>query len=314
MKTKIAIVGIGNIGKRHLQAVSRLPGLGCVTCFDLNRETLDGVRPFCTENQLNFNELAVTGDYRRLLDSLDAGTIVIVAATAQGRQPLLDDILGRRPLAVIAEKPLCQNRREYENILAAAEKNGVPLYVNLNRHLFSFYRQIKEELKGKKVIGFSAAFPDGMACIGIHMLELATWLTGASEYRLLQAGLDKKYETKRKGFYDFTGRMSLLLDGEITAVLEALEHDGLFAIRLATADREYTIYEFAKKVIVADNGNQIRTIDIEVPYISQTTGQAVKDIVAGSGPQLPTAREAFLAHQMLYDYLSATGLEGVNIT
>ena len=175
MKNNIVIIGTGNMGKRHLQACAKSSDELEVICFDSNNAALQSVPEFCQKNNIKTAQLILAKSLTEVLSFIKDKTIVIVATTAQSRQTILAEVIKRKPLCVIAEKPLTQTLSEYESVRALASAMTVPVYINFTRHLYDFYQEIKAQLAGIKDKSMTAVFPNGIALIGIHMFELMTW-------------------------------------------------------------------------------------------------------------------------------------------
>jgi len=315
MRNKLVIIGLGNIGKRHLQAAAKVEGLAEIVGFDVSADAIKSIPSFCSVNGIKFDRIKTIGDRPEMLASIDPGAIVIVATTARGRVPLLEDIIARRPLAVIAEKPLCQNGPEYEKIIKVAADSGVNIYVNFPRHAFPAYRDIFNALDRRGRISFSARFPDGLACIGIHMFELMTWLLKGKDYLILNAKERGVYETKRAGYQDLDGDVALELNGKDLAFFSTIKEQELFSIRIAAGDKEFSVYESEKKLIIADTSGAMSIKEIDVFYVSQVSALVIEELIkTGRSKILPDIEGARLAHQILFESLEKSRLAGINIT
>ncbi|MCK5613628.1 Gfo/Idh/MocA family oxidoreductase, partial [Candidatus Pacearchaeota archaeon] len=182
MKIDIFIFGMGNMGKRHFQAISHLDYYNKIYCFDISQEAIASVKDFCSENDLDEASLVLMNDFDEMILKISKDSIVIVSTTANGRVELLESVMSKRPKVIMAEKPLCQNLEEYEKILYMSEENDVPIYINFPRHRYPFYQRIFSDLKNLKQQSFHAKTWGGMACNGIHVLELMTWLFSINKY------------------------------------------------------------------------------------------------------------------------------------
>ncbi len=314
MKTKIAIIGLGNIGRRHLQAVSRLANLDRILGCDVNQSSLDNTITFCRENNLPDIELDLTTNLEKVLKALTKETIVIVATTAFRRGEILKKILYCRPRAILVEKPLCQGIKEYQEVMRLSQKNRVPVYVNFSRHMYVFYQEIYQLVHKLQKKSFNAFFSGGIACNGIHLLELATWLLGSKTYKIVYSRKDEIYETKRKGFYDFSGELILKFDDGNLCFLKASKEKCPFSIGILCPEKEFKIFEDSKKIIHLNGSSEIKMDDIDIPYVSQLTDKVIDRLVNRKIPELPDIRQSFMAHKILFDYMKLHKLENLNIT
>jgi predicted dehydrogenase len=318
---RILIVGTGNLGKRHLQALSYLKNDFEVFCYDAFEEARNSVAPFCVENKITIDNLIVLDTLDAALDIITVNTVVIVVTTAKGRAGLLKDLFLKFPKAIISEKPICQTLEEYEELMALSHTYKVPVYVNFIAHMQSFYQEIKSEVKGLSNFVFYSNMPKwGIACVGIHHFELLTWMFDVSRFSIVNNGdYIQVYDQKRKGFQDMAGAVILRTDNNNLCVINNSEFEGLATIQINTEQKCWTIYELQKVMTVVDKelpGKvDVRVLDYK--YVSQYTHLLVTSIMNNkmiSDAILPDLKGSYLAHKMLFDALKARGAGNINIT
>lgn len=312
---RIIIIGTGNIGKRHLQAISNLHAEHEVLCYDIFLQSLDSIAPFCEKNNILIKKLACTADFSNVLDHVDSTTVIIVATTAKGRKDILEKIIKRKPLAIIAEKPVCQTIDEYESLLELNKEHAVPIYVNFSRHVCPDYQAIYNKMIGKEQIYFSANFSNiGFGCNGIHLLELATWLLSANDYEIITSKVTSIYKSKRKGFHDFSGKLTLKINGVHSCTITIMDGKTVDFIEVVCEDTLYKIFETVNKKIVVEAGSGLIVQNFRLEFCSEITGKVVSDIVHGRVPKLPQIKDTYLAHKILFDFMKRHDIEGMNIT
>lgn len=315
MKTKIIIIGLGNIGKRYLQAASGFSGLGSIACYDKRKNFQSAVNDFCRQNSINISRIEFISDLKEVPRVITKKTIIIISTTAEGRCEIIKNVINQIPLAIICEKPLCQNIREYETIMMLARKTAVPIYLNFSRHLYSVHKKIYGLLRKSKDKTFSAFFPGGMACGGIHILELATWLLNARSSRILYSRKGKVFKSKRPGFWDFSGEIAFCINEQNLCFLKAAQGGSISSIRISCENNEFNIFEFAKKMLVLDSRKaSVQISDIEIPLSSQVMVKAIHAICHRNNVELPTIFQSYLAHKILFECMQMNKLEKLNIT
>ncbi|NQU17108.1 MAG: Gfo/Idh/MocA family oxidoreductase [Candidatus Saganbacteria bacterium] len=314
MKNNIVIIGMGNMGKRHLQAVANLSIIGEILCYDISHGSLDSVPAFLKENNICNNNIRTTISFDEIIKAINAETIVIIATTAQGRHQIIANVITLRPLAIIAEKPLCQSIDEYEMIMALSRDTNVPLYVNFPRHMYGFYREIYESLKGSKAKGFSAVFSGGMGCIGIHLLDLLVWILEVKTYKILFSDNHSVYHAKRAGYCDLAGVLLLSINDTNVAFLHSQKDEGHSLIEFYSQNNKFRIYESEKKMVVQDVSIGIDVREIDLPFTSQLTDKIITALIQKERVELPNISQSYLTHKILFDYIKINRLEHVNIT
>jgi predicted dehydrogenase len=313
--SKVVIIGMGNIGKRHLQSVCGLDLREGIVGFDTDGAVLRSVPVFCEENGMDASGLTLVDNEEEMLSSITAGAVVIAATPARDRVALLEKVLSASPRAVIVEKPLCQSMREYEKIISLQDGCPTDVYVNFQKRTYPLYREIKERLDSRGTAFFHALAPGGLACGGIHSLDLMVWLLDFADYEIVHAACSRTFESKRRGFFDLEGEVVFVTDGGVLCSLRAVAGDGLVTNHLSSDKEEILINEIVGTLLVSRFPDFQEVRNVHIPYVSEITGKIVRAIIDGREPVgLPDVHQAFLAHRILFDYLAGTGNEGLNIT
>ncbi len=314
MKINIVIIGLGNIGKRHLQAVSRLSYCSEILGYVLNLEDKKVIAEFCQKNNISTENLRLVTNFDDTLKAITERTIVIVSTTAKGRVKIIEQVLKHRPLAIIAEKPLCQNPSEYEHLINLVKEYNIPIYGNFPKHMYPVYQKINHLLKAGSITSFNAITWGGMACAGIHALELMTWLLAVKDYKILKAVCHKEFASKRDGFMDFAADLVLEVNGGIVCSLSASEDKKLEIYDIASEEKKYSVCESSGKILEVNNNAEFLVSDLEILHVSQITDQIVDDIVKGGKVRLPDVYESYTAHKILFECMKLCNLERLNIT
>lgn len=313
---RIIIIGTGNIGKRHLQAVAKLDIDYDLLCFDIFQPSLDSIATFCKENDLQIKNIDMTTNFSRILDFINERTIIIVATTAKGREDILEKVVARQPLAIISEKPVCQRPKEYEALLQLAKDYSVPVYVNFSRHLSPHYQEIYSEIEGAQRPHISFLFSNvGFGCNGIHFLELATWLFRAETYEIIASEVTSTYASKRKGFSDFSGKLILRMDGGKICTVSISDDTAVDLVEVVLPRKLYTIFEtLGKKIVVDQEKKKIDVLEFRYELCSQIMDGVLLDIINGKTPMLPSIQQTHLAHKILFEFMERAGIADLNFT
>jgi predicted dehydrogenase len=116
---RVAIIGLGNKGKQHVDVFSALPGVRLVAVCDV-----DPVRIGAQVDKLKQKNLTVrtTTDFRRLLEADDIDAIVISAPNHW--HAVMGVLACEAGKDVYVEKPVAHSIAEGEALIAAAQKHG----------------------------------------------------------------------------------------------------------------------------------------------------------------------------------------------
>jgi predicted dehydrogenase len=114
---KVAVIGVGHLGRHHARIVSSLPGVHLAAVVDINRERAEQVAA-------EHGARAFT-DWREVRGLADAVTIATPTAT---HLEIAAPLLGAG-LHVMVEKPMTRTTAEAEQLLAAQSASGATLAV-----------------------------------------------------------------------------------------------------------------------------------------------------------------------------------------
>jgi predicted dehydrogenase len=117
MALRIAVIGVGYLGRHHARILSALPGVELVAVVDTNRPR--------AEEMAAANGTRALTDYRDVIGQVDAVTIAV--PTEQHRDVAIAFLAAGVPSLV--EKPMARSLGEADTMIAAARQAGVPLAV-----------------------------------------------------------------------------------------------------------------------------------------------------------------------------------------
>ena len=204
---KIVLIGCGNIGSRHLQAIIKVKSVTSVEIVEPNIKSQKTAK--LRLNKIEFNKLKQKIFWNKSLSTIkNQSDLVIVATNSKGRVDLIQKLLELGHRKFIVEKMVCQSVEEYKKLLFLFKKFNAKGWVNTNRRYFKSYQNIKTRFANSENIHLSVfASNSGLGTNAIHFLDLFSWLS--EEYKIKLNGEfleDKIVENKRGGnFKEFVG-------------------------------------------------------------------------------------------------------------
>jgi predicted dehydrogenase len=114
---RIAVIGVGYLGRHHARILSTLTGVDLVAVVDVNGPRAEEVASL-------YGTSAAT-DYRDLIGRVDAVTVAV--PTERHHEIAVACLAARIP--VLVEKPMARSLVEADAMIAAAAASGVPLAV-----------------------------------------------------------------------------------------------------------------------------------------------------------------------------------------
>ncbi len=117
MKLRMAVVGVGHLGKEHARILSSLPEVELIGVVDANPAQAETIAQRCRTEAFT--------DHRHLLRQVDAVSVVV--PTSHHRSVASDFI--RAGVPCLIEKPLAASLPEAEELVDLASRHGVMLQV-----------------------------------------------------------------------------------------------------------------------------------------------------------------------------------------
>ena len=202
----ILIVGVGNIGKRHLEALLN-------SKHSLNIHLVDPVLSTNNKlliNQSNFDYKKKKIFFYKTLNTVPAKIfLTILSTTANYRIKIIKHLIKNNNVKYwIIEKPLCQSLKDLRYIEETFCKRNS--WVNLSYDSNNFLLSLKKTIKKNKLGNLLVTGKNwGLACNSIHYLQLFTNYFQSPKLTHTKIQLKHWYKTRRKGIYDVHGKIEL---------------------------------------------------------------------------------------------------------
>lgn len=179
-KLKMAVVGVGALGRHHARILSQLPGVQLVAVVDGNQEQGESVAAGCG--------CEWTPDYRTILQQVDAVSIVVPTSL---HRPIAEDFLCHS-IPVLVEKPLTANVEDGTVLVRLAREHGVPLQVGHIERFNPAFETLAEKvgspkyIRGERISPYAFRSMDIGAVLDlmIHDIELTLALVGQMPSRV----------------------------------------------------------------------------------------------------------------------------------
>lgn len=312
----VVVVGCGNIGSRHLQALAAMKEPTLVYGLEPNLETQALARSRFHEvspEGVGRHELRLTADWEDLPAQAD---VAVVATGAGPRRVLAEKLLERvRLKGLLLEKFMFQRHVDYETFGALLEGGGTPAFVNTPRRVWPGYRWLKPLLEGRGPLSIhvQTGARNGLASNAIHFLDLAAFLADAPEgFALSGAQLQPVSGASRHaGLAEFTGVLSgFSARGDHFSHRSRLDTVERHVVWIEARDLRLVIDELEGVVRIssAEEGWAWSQKPFQLAQQSRLTNLFAEAVVSGDAVGLtPYAESARLHRQCLSAFLSAMG-------
>jgi predicted dehydrogenase len=204
--SEVAIIGAGQLGSRHLQALAQLGGHWTVHVVEPFPASVDRAKGRWAEvAQGSSPTLNWCGKVEELPGALE---VAIVATSADTRRAATEALLARATVThLVLEKVLFQSLDDYAPMQALVEKRTQTAWVNCPRRMWAFYRSLRERLLTEETRRLSVSGSKwGLGSNAIHFLDLFAFLGGGSGLTV-EALHVAEAPTVRPGFVELSGSL-----------------------------------------------------------------------------------------------------------
>ena len=318
----IAIIGAGQIGSRHLQALSQLNRITNIQIVDPNYKSLERARERFLQVQKNKNIQKVEY-FRNIVDLSNNLELVIIATASDIRREVIEKVLLQKKVHhVILEKVLFQKIEDYAIVNNLLSRNNIKAWVNCPRRMINFYKQLKSKFKEVKRVDYRVNSSNlGIGCNSIHFLDLFAFLTGQTNFVLFSDQLDSSIIMgKRPGFLEFTGTLyGISSRGSNVAITSYLKGNAPLIISINSEVISCLIREGEGKAWLSEKVNNWiwEEVSFTIPFQSQITNLVVQDILDTGECDLTNYGESWSIHipllKSLIFYLQKQKMEDINL-
>lgn len=303
MVKQVLLCGCGNIGFRHLQAMSTMETPAHIIIVEPFQEAHERISDFISsQEESGKHSYSLASEIPSSPRTLD---LVVIATNADTRQAAFEDIIARHSVSVVIfEKILFQSVQALDAVQATLEAHGIRGFVNCGRRGFDSYHALFDELDENlptHVTVTGSAF--GLASNAVHFLDLIEFLNRSSVGRVDLSGLHPNaVESKRAGFYEIFGTLEGMLKNGAALSVTCEDDDTMnIVISIQNGDKNYQINEL-KGTIVRDD----QVGPFEIKYVSgmpQIYDQALEYGDPGLTPYIDSANQHRLYLRAMCKYL-----------
>jgi len=307
---KIAIIGLGQLGSRHLQALAALTERVDIELVDLSVAALEVAIARFYEMPAASNFKGTIKKFRSVNDLTATLDLVIIACNSMERRALTELLLNAKTVKyLILEKVLFPSIEDYGVVGELIKQKHVKAWVNCSRRMMPSYRMIKELVTPGAPVHFVVDGAKwGMGSNGIHFIDLFCYLTSDYSLKLHSDLLDEinPVESNRKGYIDFTGTY--------TGETGRKDFFSMTSWSVGSAPVQVQIYTPFERIVVNESfgnmsysaekeGWKTEQRDFEILYQSSLTTILVNDIFKTGECNLPTYNEAKQTHLLFLSSL-----------
>lgn len=297
----IFVIGAGQLGSRHLQALKSAQNSLNIYVIDPDLESLDIAKeryesiPGIDKNKVSYCKSLNDINCKNKID------IVIIATSSNVRAEVTVSLLNKFEVkTIIFEKILFQKRNDYVLVSELLKSKNVKSYVNCPMRMMSFYKEIQSAFKGTIFTYIVSGSQYGLVTNLIHYIDHMAFLNDSTEYTCDTMHLQNNIiKSKRKGFYELNGKFivnftngshgifSCESKGNLPGVVQAFNQNVHFISR-----------ESEGKILISrkEDSWKWKEIEFNIPYQSELTTILVDDILTNNDCSLPSLEESIKLH------------------
>ncbi len=182
---KIAVVGVGALGRHHARILSQMDGVDLVAVAEPNEQQGQAVAEAC--------DCEWTNDYRTLLKTIDAVSIVVPTFLHR----TVGEAFLSHSIPVLMEKPLTADVEDGEVLVRLAQEHGIPLQVGHIERFNPAFQQLADWTGEPKYLRAERVSPYAFRSMDIgvvhdlmiHDIELCLSLTQEMPKRIEAFGV-----------------------------------------------------------------------------------------------------------------------------
>ena len=298
MDKSVLLVGCGEIGSRHLQALVKIDNI-IINIVEPSSESrkiaIKRIKEVTTKDQKIFW-------YDSIEEVKNEIKVVIVATLSVYRVNQIINLLKKGYKKFLIEKMVCQSDEQYKLLLSEMKKYQAVGWVNMVRRYFPIYQNIKNMIDQKEIIHISIIMGDrGLGAVAIHYLDLLSWLAEDTNVNLSgEYLLEKTFPNKRdENLVEFKGTITgKIKNGSSFMITTIPDSDFPIVINIKN-NSNFVIYDELNMDMITQNSQSIKS-DFEFEHVSSTTTKIVNDLLEKEECLLPKVEELYNIHSELF--------------
>jgi len=301
---RIYVIGAGQIGSRHLQALRAIRQPLDITVVDPAPGALRRAEErFSAGRGKTKHRVRYVTALPREQAAID---VAIIATDADVRRQVATELLDTANVRyLVLEKLLFQTKRDFGAIESLLKRRRTKAWVNCPMRLMPPYRDVKTKLTTTALSYHATGSQIALVTTAIHYLDHIAYLTGCADYRVDTSFLNAKpVPSKRKGFLELTGTLLFQFsNGTIGKITSYPTGNAPTVVEIATPDLYYLVREADQKTWIAEPKHNWRWLErsAPIPFQSQITTGIVESLLAKGTCLLPTYRESAALHLPLLE-------------
>jgi len=308
----IALIGIGNIGIRHLQGLTKIKSYIKISIIDIDSKSLKNAQNHLL--QLPINNKIIQVNYFKSIKEVNSNIdLAIISTNSFERLNVIRQLLKYLKIKyIVIEKVAFQSVNDFKLAINLLKKNKIKTWVNCSGRIQKLYIFLKKKLiTEKKITIYCSSNGYNIGSNAIHLLDRLVFFANSMISKIDLSSLEKKiYKSKRKNYIEFKGCfIAYTKRGDKLTINDEVNQNSESFLIIDTYNYKIFIYPSLDKafLLYRKNNWKILKINYESLLQSNLTNNFVKDINLHGKCGLTTINESFLIHKkMLEEFIKFT--------
>ena len=298
LKKNITLVGCGNIGSRHLQALIKLQDMVVINVVEPRRNAQKTAKTLIRQEKIK--NLPTINWFQNISEINQKSDLVIIATNSKGRSDLIIQLLDQGNDRFLIEKIVCQSKSEYIKLISKMKKYKAKSWINTPRRYFESYQKIKKLLGSNNLVLNADAGNLGLGSNAFHLLDLFSWFT--NDYNIILNGnyLNNKILPNKRGkdFVEFSGTLiGKSKNNNFLSITFHLNENIPFTLMITNKNMKIILNETDSKLVV-NTGKE--KLNFKTDLVSNVTEKIVRSILENDSCLLPKLENSFITHVELF--------------
>jgi len=305
---KVAIIGAGNIGSRHLQALKNVSFPLDITVIDPNPESLKIAKE--RYDSIPLGKEKHTINYLKNIEKIhDEFEVAIIATHSNIRRMVIEQLLAKYHIkSFILEKILFNKTEDYSIISDLLKDHNCQAWVNCTRRTIPFYKDtIKNWFNKDKLIFVVSGSQWNLISNLIHFVDYMAYIIGNDEFSIDFKHLNlNSINSRIPNFIEFNGTIQVFFYGGSIGIINCYPTGKQpIIIDIASATVRCIMNEAEGKtwVNLSNDGIDWEVHDSKILYTSQLTTNFVEDIIKNNTCALTSYKESMKLHLQIFEPL-----------
>lgn len=304
MFKNICIIGVGNIGSRHLQGLAKISQPLSIQAIDPSSDSLALAKKRYEEVSTHLkHKISYLQGLNQIKNPVD---LAIIATGSNVRSAVTKQLLNlTSPKYIIFEKILFDKRPQYEEVAKLLSQKRCKAWVNCSMRTDPFYSGLKDTFENQPLTYLTHGSLNGLMSNAIHYIDHIAYLTGCYDFKTDTSQLDPKpIESKRKGFLELTGTLNIRFsDGSHGIFICYPSGNAPFTIEILSPKHRVIILVMENKSYItgSDSNWKWQLKKTTLLYQSQMTNHVVLSLLKHGTCSLATFEVSAKLHLALFE-------------